>query len=69
MRYEIIDNSLFINNRKNFLDKVDKNSASVFVSNEFMPTNAWRWDSITNKKLNKYGQNDYWRFCCMILKY
>lgn len=40
MRYEIIDNSLFINNRKNFLDKVDKNSASVFVSNEFMPTNA-----------------------------
>ena len=25
---------------KNFLDKVDKNSASVFVSNEFMPTNA-----------------------------
>ena len=40
MRYEIIDNSLFIDNRKNFLNKVDKNSVSVFVSNDFMPTNA-----------------------------
>lgn len=40
MRYEIIDKSLFIDNRKNFLNKVDKNSVSVFVSNDFMPTNA-----------------------------
>ena len=40
MRYEIIDKSLFIDNRKNFLNKVDKNSVSVFLSNDFMPTNA-----------------------------
>ncbi len=40
MRYEKIDNNLYINNRKNYLDKVNQNSASVFVSNEFMPTNA-----------------------------
>ena len=40
MRYEIIDKSLFIDNRKNFLNKVDKNSVSVFVANDFMPTNA-----------------------------
>ena len=40
MRFEKIDNNLYINNRKNYLDKVNQNSTSVFVSNEFMPTNA-----------------------------
>ena len=40
MRYDKIDNNLYINNRKNYLDKVNQNSTSVFVSNEFMPTNA-----------------------------
>jgi len=40
MRYDKIDNNLYINNRKNYLDKVNQDSTSVFVSNEFMPTNA-----------------------------
>ena len=40
MRFDKIDNILYINNRKNYLDKVNQNSTSVFVSNEFMPTNA-----------------------------
>ena len=40
MRYDKIDKNLYINNRKNYLDKVNQNSTSVFVSNEFMPTNA-----------------------------
>ena len=40
MRFDKIDNKLYINNRKNYLDKVNQNSTSVFVSNEFMPTNA-----------------------------
>ena len=40
MRFDKIDNNLYINNRKNYLDKVNQNSTSVFVSNEFMPTNA-----------------------------
>ena len=40
MRYNIIDNNLYINNRKNYLERVNQDSASVFVSNEFMPTNA-----------------------------
>ncbi len=40
MRYDIIDNSLFKKNRKNYLEKVDSKSVSVFISNDFMPTNA-----------------------------
>ena len=40
MRHDKIDKNLYISNRKNYLEKVNKNSTSVFISNEFMPTNA-----------------------------
>ena len=40
MRYERIDNSLFTSNRKNYIKKVDSGSASVFISNDELPTNA-----------------------------
>ncbi len=40
MRYNIINNSLFKKNRKNYLEKVDSKSVSIFISNDFMPTNA-----------------------------
>ena len=38
MRYERIDNSLFTSNRKNYIKKVDSGSASVFISNDELPT-------------------------------
>tara|TARA_B100001094_G_scaffold298485_1_gene322410 strand:+ start:42 stop:1328 length:1287 start_codon:yes stop_codon:yes gene_type:complete len=40
MRHDKIDKNLYISNRKNYLEKVNQNSTSVFISNEFMPTNA-----------------------------
>lgn len=40
MKYEAIENSLFIENRKKFRNHLKPNSVAVFVSNDIMPTNA-----------------------------
>ena len=40
MRYPPINNSLFINNRKKFSEKMKNNTLSIFNSNDIMPTNA-----------------------------
>jgi len=40
MKYQEIDNSLFIENRKKFRNHLKPNSLAVFVSNDIMPTNA-----------------------------
>ena len=40
MRYNVIDQSLYINNRKNFIKHLKPNSVAVFNSNDVMPTNA-----------------------------
>lgn len=40
MRYTAIDQSLYINNRKNFVKYLKPNSVVVFNSNDIMPTNA-----------------------------
>ena len=40
MKYLHIDNQLFIENRKQFKDKLDKNNLAIFNSNDIMPTNA-----------------------------
>jgi Xaa-Pro aminopeptidase len=40
MRYHKINNKLFINNRKRFLDKIPDHAIAIFTSNEIMPTNA-----------------------------
>jgi len=40
MKYQAIDNSLFIENRKKFRNHLKPNSLAVFVSNDIMPTNA-----------------------------
>jgi Xaa-Pro aminopeptidase len=40
MKYEAIDNALFIENRKKFSSALKPNSLAVFVSNDIMPTNA-----------------------------
>jgi Xaa-Pro aminopeptidase len=40
MKYQTIDNNLFIENRKKFKDRLKPNSLAVFVSNDIMPTNA-----------------------------
>jgi len=40
MKYNPIDNSLYINNRKNFVKHLKPNSVAVFNSNDLMPTNA-----------------------------
>lgn len=40
MRYNSIDNTLFIKNRQYFFDKMENNSIAVFQSNDLMPTNA-----------------------------
>ena len=40
MQYKKINNRLYINNRENYLKKVNSNSISIFVSNDPMPTNA-----------------------------
>lgn len=40
MKYQAIDNSLFIENRKKFKSFLKPNSLAVFVSNDIMPTNA-----------------------------
>ncbi|MBT3611955.1 MAG: M24 family metallopeptidase [Flavobacteriales bacterium] len=40
MKYLPIDNQLFINNRKNFSEKLPTNTIAIFNSNDVMPTNA-----------------------------
>ena len=40
MKYNPIENSLYINNRKNFVKHLKPNSVAVFNSNDLMPTNA-----------------------------
>ncbi|PCI94035.1 MAG: X-Pro aminopeptidase [Flavobacteriales bacterium] len=40
MRYNAIDNSLYINNRSNFVSHLKPKSVAVFNSNDMMPTNA-----------------------------
>ncbi|WP_070786749.1 aminopeptidase P family protein [Flavobacterium crassostreae] len=40
MRYESIPNSLFINNRQRFADKMQSNSLAILASNDTMPNNA-----------------------------
>ena len=40
MRYHAIENSLYINNRVNFVKHLKPKSIAVFNSNDFMPTNA-----------------------------
>ena len=40
MRYNAIDNSLYINNRANFVNHLKPKSVAVFNSNDMMPTNA-----------------------------
>jgi len=40
MKYDAIDNALFIENRKKFSSSLKPNSLAVFVSNDVMPTNA-----------------------------
>jgi Xaa-Pro aminopeptidase len=40
MKYQAIDNSLFIENRNKFKNHLKPNSIAVFVSNDIMPTNA-----------------------------
>src|ERR1043165_3159481 len=40
MKYQAIDNALFIENRKKFRNALKPNSLAIFVSNDIMPTNA-----------------------------
>ena len=40
MRYDKIDSSLFIENRKRLADKLKNNSIAILASNDVMPTNA-----------------------------
>jgi Xaa-Pro aminopeptidase len=40
MRYKLIDNKLFIENRKKLASKLKPNSVAIFFSNDIMPTNA-----------------------------
>jgi Xaa-Pro aminopeptidase len=40
MKYKAIDNSLYINNRANFIKKLKPKSVAVLNSNDIMPTNA-----------------------------
>ncbi len=40
MKYQAIDNNLFIENRKKFKNSLKPNSLAIFVSNDIMPTTA-----------------------------
>ncbi len=40
MKYEAIESSLFIENRKKFRNHLKPNALAIFVSNDIMPTNA-----------------------------
>lgn len=40
MKYSSIKNTLFVDNRKNFIKELKPNSMALFVSNDILPTNA-----------------------------
>ena len=40
MKYDKINNSLFIKNRNNFLSKMKPNSVAIFNSNDIYPVSA-----------------------------
>src|SRR5687767_6635424 len=40
MKYDQLDNNLFIENRRKFKNALRPNSMAIFVSNDIMPTNA-----------------------------
>jgi Xaa-Pro aminopeptidase len=40
MRYHSIDNQLFIQNRKRFIEGIVPQSVAIFNANDIMPTNA-----------------------------
>lgn len=40
MKYQAIDNNLFVENRNKFKNNLKPNSLAIFVSNDIMPTNA-----------------------------
>ncbi|UBM58981.1 aminopeptidase P family protein [Marinilongibacter aquaticus] len=40
MRYKAIPNNLFIRNRENFVNKLNKGAVALFCSNDVLPTNA-----------------------------
>ena len=40
MKYNLIDNALFIKNRKNFIAQMKSNSLAVFNSNDMYPISA-----------------------------
>ncbi len=40
MKYDRINNNLYIENRKRFVSHLKPNSVAVFNSNDIMPTNA-----------------------------
>lgn len=49
MRYLPVNNALYINNRKRFTGKMEKNSIAIFNSNDELPTNA--------DQLHRFKQN------------
>lgn len=54
MKYELLNNQIFINNRKRFVKEMQPNSIAVFGSNDEFPTNG---DAIHKFKQNS---NLYW---------
>ena len=40
MKYDLIDNALFVKNRKNFMAQMKPNSLAVFNSNDIYPVSA-----------------------------
>lgn len=49
MRYLPVNNALYVNNRKRFTGKMEKNSIAIFNSNDELPTNA--------DQLHRFKQN------------
>jgi len=54
MKYELLNNQIFINNRKRFIKEMQPNSIAIFGSNDEFPTNG---DAIHRFKQNS---NLYW---------
>jgi Xaa-Pro aminopeptidase len=54
MKYELLNNQIFINNRKRFIKEMQPNSIAIFGSNDEFPTNG---DAIHKFKQNS---NLYW---------
>lgn len=40
MKYHLLNSQLFVQNRKRFIDKMDKNSIAIFNSNDELPSNG-----------------------------